>query len=55
MVDALILRFFQGPISKNHRGAFIEFATAKQPTGITDVEIGELCHLMLSTPEYQLC
>ena len=55
MVDALILRFFQGPISKNHRGAFIEFATAKQPTGITDIEIGELCHLMLSTPEYQLC
>ena len=55
LVDALIFRFFQQPIAKNHRAAFIEYATAKQDGGFTDAEIGELCHLMLSTPEYQLC
>jgi uncharacterized protein (DUF1800 family) len=55
LVDALLLRFFQGPIAKNHRAAFIEFATAQQQGGFGDAEVGELCHLMLSTPEYQLC
>lgn len=55
LVNALIRRFFQGQIAKNHRAAFVEYATAKQESGITDAEVGELCHLMLSTPEYQLC
>lgn len=55
LVDALIHRFFQGTLSKNHRAVFIEFATAKQSTAFSDAEVAELCHLMLSTPEYQLC
>jgi uncharacterized protein (DUF1800 family) len=55
LVDSLIQRFFQGPIAKNHRGAFIEYATTKQGARFTDSEAAELCHLMLSTPEYQLC
>ena len=55
LVDALLNRFFQGPISKKHRAAFVEFTTAKAGAILTDTETAELCHLILSTPEYQLC
>ena len=55
LVDSLIFRFFQGPIPDKARGAFIEYATAKAGVVFTNKEISELCHLMLSTPYYQLC
>jgi uncharacterized protein (DUF1800 family) len=55
LVDSLISRFFQGPISQKHRAIFIEYATAKAGAILTDSEAAELCHLILSTPEYQLC
>jgi uncharacterized protein (DUF1800 family) len=55
LVDSLCFRFFQGPVPQKHRESFIQYAEAKLPAGITDKEIGELCHLMLSTPIYQLC
>jgi len=55
LVDALSFRFFQSPIPAKHRESFIQYAEAKLPDGITDKEVGELCHLMLSTPIYQLC
>ena len=55
LVGALLDRFFQGPISKKHRAVFVEFATAKAGAVLTDMETAELCHLILSTPEYQLC
>jgi uncharacterized protein (DUF1800 family) len=55
LVDSLIFRFFQGPIPDKARGSFIEYATAKQGVVFTNKEIAELCHLMLSTPYYQLC
>jgi len=54
-VDALVFRFFQGPLPDKARGSFIEYATAKQGVVFTDTEVAELCHLMLSTPYYQLC
>ncbi len=55
LVDSLINRFFQGTIAKKHRATFIEYATAKTGAILTDTETAELCHLILSTPEYQLC
>ncbi len=55
LVDSLIFRFFQGPIPDKARGSFIEYAAAKKGAVFTNKETAELCHLMLSTPYYQLC
>jgi uncharacterized protein (DUF1800 family) len=55
LVDALIFRFFQGPVPKLARESFIDYAKLKKGVIFTDKEIGELCHLMMSTPYYQLC
>lgn len=55
LVDSLIFRFFQNPLPAKARGSFIEYATTKQGAVFTNQEIGELCHLILSTPYYQLC
>ncbi|MES2660225.1 MAG: DUF1800 domain-containing protein [Verrucomicrobiota bacterium] len=55
LVDALIYRFFQGPLPDKARGPFIEYATSKKGEIFTNKETAELCHLMLSTPYYQLC
>ena len=54
-VDALVFRFFQGPVPDMARSSFIEYATAKKGVIFTDKETAELCHLILSTPYYQLC
>jgi hypothetical protein len=54
MVDSLIFRFFQGPVPEKARTSFVEYANAKQGVIFTNKEVGELCHLMLSTPYYQL-
>ncbi len=55
LVDALIFRFFQGNVPEIARASFIEYAIAKKGVIFTDKETAELCHLMLSTPYYQLC
>jgi uncharacterized protein (DUF1800 family) len=55
LVDSLIFRFFQGKLPDKARGSFIEYATSKKGVIFTDKETAELCHLMLSTPYYQLC
>jgi uncharacterized protein (DUF1800 family) len=55
LVDSLIFRFFQGKLPDKARGSFIEYATAKKGVIFTDKETAELCHLILSTPYYQLC
>jgi len=54
LVDSLIFRFFQGPLPKKARDSFVEYATAKKGVIFTDKEVGELTHLILSTPYYQL-
>jgi uncharacterized protein (DUF1800 family) len=54
LVDSLIFRFFQGPLPDKARGSFIEYATSKKGAVFTNKETAELCHLMLSTPYYQL-
>ncbi len=55
LVDALGQRFFHGPVPDKARRSFIDYAKTKQGVVFTDREVAELCHLMLSTPYYQLC
>jgi uncharacterized protein (DUF1800 family) len=55
LVDSLIFRFFQGPVPAKARESFLEYAVSKKGVIFTDHETAELCHLMLSTPYYQLC
>ncbi len=54
LVDSLIARFFSVPIPAKARDSFVEYANAKKGISFTDKELGELCHLMMSTPYYQL-
>lgn len=55
LVDSLVFRFFQGPVPDKARSSFIDYATSKKGVVFTNKETAELCHLMLSTPYYQLC
>jgi len=55
LVDGLIVRFFSVPIPEKARASFVEYANTKRGVSFTDKELGELCHLMLSTPYYQIC
>jgi len=54
LVDALIGRLFQEPVGDQPRETFIAFAAARQGVVFTNHEVAELCHLMMSTPQYQL-
>ena len=54
LVDSLIFRFFQGPLPSKARDSFVEYANSKKGAIFTNKETAELCHLMLSTPYYQL-
>jgi hypothetical protein len=51
----LVFRFFQGSVPAAARDSFVQYAVAKKGVIFTDKETAELCHLMLSTPYYQLC
>ncbi|MFM2198387.1 MAG: hypothetical protein RLZZ505_1819 [Verrucomicrobiota bacterium] len=55
LVDDLMARFFCVPVPGKARDSFIAYADSKKGVSFTDKELGELCHLMLSTPYYQLC
>jgi uncharacterized protein (DUF1800 family) len=55
LVDGLIDRFFSVTIPNKARDSFVAYADSKKGVSFTDKELGELCHLMLSTPYYQLC
>lgn len=55
LVDSLIFRFFQSPVPDKARQSFIDYAIAKKGVIFTNKETAELCHLILSTPYYQLC
>ena len=54
MVDSLIQRLFQRKLSGNARESFIAYAKEKKGAIFTNQEVGELMHLMMSTPHYQL-
>ncbi|MGA0845688.1 MAG: DUF1800 domain-containing protein [Luteolibacter sp.] len=55
LVDALCFRFFQGSVPDRARTSFLAYAEAKKGVVFTNTEVAQLCHLMLSTPYYQLC
>ena len=55
LVESLIFRFFHGPLPAKASASFIEYANSKKGEVMTDRQTAELCHLMLSTPYYQLC
>ncbi len=55
VVDRLIDRLGLHAAPPRARESFIEFATEKHGVILTNKEVGEICHLMLSTPYYQLC
>jgi uncharacterized protein (DUF1800 family) len=55
LVESLVFRFFHRPLPTKASLSFVEFAQAKNGTSMTDGQVAELCHLMLSTPHYQLC
>jgi len=54
LVNSLVQRFFQAPLGSKERSAFVEYAVSKKGAIFTNKEVGELCHLMMSTPHYQL-
>lgn len=54
MINALILRFFQGPQPGEVKKRFLAYAEEKRGVVFTNHEVGELIHLMMSTPHYQL-
>lgn len=54
LVDSLIFRFFQNPLPDKARKSFVEYAITQKGAIFTNKETAELCHLMLSTPYYQL-
>lgn len=54
LVNHLMERFFTVSIPDKARDSFVEYADSKKGISFTDKELGELCHLMLSTPYYQL-
>ncbi len=55
LVEALIDRLFQADPGKKQRETFVEYARSKKGVVFTNHEVAELCHLMMSTPHYQLC
>ena len=55
LLDALVWRLYNGPIPEKDRAKFADFAKEKSEGGLTDDELAHLVHVMLSTPQYQVC
>ncbi len=55
LVEALVDRLFQADPGKKQRETFVDYARSKKGVVFTNHEVAELCHLMMSTPHYQLC
>ena len=54
LVGSLVARLFQTDPGPRQRQAFVEYARSKKGAIFTNHEVAELCHLMMSTPHYQL-
>ncbi|MEM9237077.1 MAG: DUF1800 domain-containing protein [Verrucomicrobiota bacterium] len=54
LVDDLVTRIFQADPGVKQRRTFVDYAKAKKGAVFTNHEVAELCHLMMSTPHYQL-
>lgn len=53
LVEAMVMRLFQDPLTPRETAAFSRFLESKQPDN-SDAVLRELLHLMMSTPQYQL-
>ena len=54
LVAALMQRLFQAGLEPKQQRTFNQYAMAKKGVVFTNHEVAELCHLMMSTPHYQL-
>lgn len=55
LLDSLIQRFYHGPIPDADRARFAAFLKEKAADGVSDDDLAHLVHLMMSTPQYQVC
>ena len=55
LIESLAWRFYNGPLNSADRTKFESFAKEKSADSLTDDDLGHLAHLMMSTPQYQLC
>lgn len=55
LLDELAWRFYNGPLNAADRAKFEAFIKEKAADGLSDDDVGHLAHLMMSTPQYQLC
>ncbi|MCB1097269.1 MAG: DUF1800 domain-containing protein [Verrucomicrobiae bacterium] len=54
LIAALTERFFHADLPDKDLAKFRDYAKSKESKRFTDEEVGELIHLMMSTPQYQL-
>jgi hypothetical protein len=54
-VDSVMSRFFHQPVPAETRAAYQHFIDEKKGQPLSAEVIGDLLHLMMSTPHYQLC
>ena len=54
LIAALTERFFHADLPDKDLAKFRDYADSKESKRFTDQEVGELIHLMMSTPQYQL-
>ncbi len=54
LIAALTERFFHADLPDKDLAKFRDYAKSKESKRFTDQEVGELIHLMMSTPQYQL-
>ncbi|HWB04596.1 MAG TPA: DUF1800 domain-containing protein [Verrucomicrobiales bacterium] len=55
LIDALAWRFYNGPLASGDRVKFEAFVKEKSTDGFSGDDAGRLAHLMMSTPQYQVC
>lgn len=54
LIAALTERLFHADLPEKDTAKFRDYAQSKKSKQFTDQEVGELIHLMMSTPQYQL-
>ncbi|MGK0187317.1 MAG: hypothetical protein ACI9R3_003104 [Verrucomicrobiales bacterium] len=54
LIASLTERFFHADLPDKDMEKFRDYAKSKESKRFTDEEVGELIHLMMSTPQYQL-
>jgi uncharacterized protein (DUF1800 family) len=55
LLDALCDRLFQAPLTEADRRPFVDYLARQGDGPLTDEAVASLLHLMMSTPQFQLC